>query len=109
NLSWIDWSDTTKKAQENWIGRSEGAEISFPLARPRVAPDRHEPARLHAQKPVVKVFTTRPDTIYGATFMVLAPEHPLVDELTSPEQRPLVDEYRARIATMDLVARKKTD
>ena len=109
NLSWIDWSETTKKAQENWIGKSEGAEIDFPLARPRVAPDRHAPAQLHAEKPVLKVFTTRPDTIYGATFMVIAPEHPLVDTLTTPEQRPLVEEYRARVTAMDLVARKKTD
>jgi leucyl-tRNA synthetase len=109
NLSWIDWSETTLKAQENWIGKSEGAEIAFPLARPRVAPDRHAPAKLHAEKPVLRVFTTRPDTLYGATFMVLAPEHPLVDELTTPEQRPLIEEYRARIATMDVVARKKTD
>jgi leucyl-tRNA synthetase len=109
NLSWIDWSETTRKAQENWIGKSEGAEIDFPLARPRVAPDRHAPAQLHSEKPVLKVFTTRPDTLYGATFMVLAPEHPLVDVLTTPEQRPLVEEYRARIATMDVVARKVTD
>ena len=62
NLSWIDWSETTKKAQENWIGRSEGAEIFFPLARRKVAEDRHEPAQLHAERPGIRVFTTRPDT-----------------------------------------------
>ncbi len=109
NLSWIDWSETTKKAQENWIGRSEGAEIEFPIARRRVAEDRHEPAQLHADRPVIRVFTTRPDTIFGATFMVLAPEHPLVDELTTDEQREAVETYRAKVATTDLVTRKKTD
>src|SRR5690625_4340651 len=109
NLSWIDWSETTKRAQENWIGRSEGTEIDFPIARKRVAPDRHEPAQLHASKPVIRVFTTRADTIFGATFMVLAPEHPLVDEVTTPEQRALVEEYRKKIATMDVVTRKITD
>ncbi|HLU24581.1 MAG TPA: leucine--tRNA ligase [Longimicrobiales bacterium] len=109
NLSWIDWSETTKKAQENWIGRSEGAEIEFPIARPRTPAGQHEPARLHARRPVIRVFTTRPDTIFGATFMVLAPEHPLVDEITTPDRKAAVDEYRAKVASMDLVSRKKTD
>jgi len=109
NLSWIDWSDTTKKAQENWIGRSEGAELVFPLARRRIAEDRHEPAQLHAEHPAIRVFTTRPDTVFGATFMVLAPEHPAVDRITSPEQREAVEAYRARMASLDLVSRKKGD
>lgn len=109
NLSWIDWSETTKKAQENWIGRSEGAEIFFPLARRKVAEDRHEPAQLHAERPGIRVFTTRPDTIFGATFMVLAPEHPLVDQLVTDDQREAVETYRAKVATTDLVTRKKTD
>ena len=109
NLSWIDWSETTKRAQENWIGRSEGAEIDFPIARRRVAEDRHEPAQLHAEKPVIRVFTTRPDTIFGATFLVLAPEHPLVDALTTDEQREAVETYRAKVVATDLVTRKKTD
>ncbi len=106
NLSWIDWSETTKKAQENWIGRSDGAEVHFPLARRKVADDRHESAQVHAQKPVIPVFTTRPDTIFGATFMVLAPEHPLVDTLTAPGQKAAVEEYRRGVAAMDLVSRK---
>ncbi len=109
NLKWIDWSDTTRKAQENWIGRSEGAEIEFPLARRKVAEDRHEAARLHAEKPVIRVFTTRPDTVFGATYMVLAPEHPLVDAVSSDEQREAVDAYRRQVAATDLVSRKKTD
>ncbi len=106
NLSWIDWSETTKRAQENWIGKSEGAEVHFPIARPKVADDRHARAQLHAEKPVIRVFTTRPDTIFGATFMVLAPEHPLVDVLTTAEQRVAVEEYRRAVASMDLVSRK---
>jgi leucyl-tRNA synthetase len=110
NLAWIDWSETTKKAQENWIGRSEGAEVLFPIARRRTADgERHEPAALNAQPQVIAVFTTRPDTIFGASFMVLAPEHPLVEQLTSDAQRAEVDAYRTRVASEDLVTRKKTD
>ena len=92
NLSWIDWSETTKKAQENWIGRSEGAEIRFTTGADSIS-----------------VFTTRPDTIFGATFMVLAPEHPLVERITTDEQKAIVEDYRERAASMDLVSRKKTD
>jgi leucyl-tRNA synthetase len=91
----MDWSDSTTTAQRNWLGRSEGAEIEFadrPTARP---PDRP-----------IKVFTTRPDTIFGATFMVLAPEHPLVDAFTPTEQRAAVDAYRKAAASQDLVSRK---
>jgi leucyl-tRNA synthetase len=109
NLSWIDWSEKTRKAQENWIGRSEGAEIAFPFARRLVTEDTHEPAEVHAQRPVIRVYTTRPDTLYGATYMVLAPEHPLVDVITPPEHRKSVEEYRREVAGMDLVSRKKTD
>jgi len=109
NLNWIDWSDTTLKAQENWIGRSEGAELHFPIARARVADDRHEPARVESDRHRITVFTTRPDTVFGATFMVLAPEHPLVDIVTRPEQRGAIEAYRAEVAGMDLVTRKKTD
>src|SRR5215217_2565223 len=88
----MDWSDTTTTAQRNWLGRSEGAEIEFAdrlTARP-------------ADRPI-KVFTTRPDTVFGATFMVLAPEHPLVDSFTSPAQKAEVDAYRRMVAAKDLV------
>jgi leucyl-tRNA synthetase len=71
NLTKIDWSDSTRLMQTNWIGRSEGAELIF---------------RTENGVPI-RVFTTRPDTIFGATYMVLAPEHPLVSELTTPETR----------------------
>jgi leucyl-tRNA synthetase len=94
NLKTLDWSDTTRKAQENWIGRSEGALLRFP---PEAGGD------------VIEVFTTRPDTVFGATYLVLAPEHPGVDALTSEPQRAAVDAYREAVARTDLVARKKTD
>lgn len=96
NLRHIDWSDTTKRMQENWIGRSEGGELSFPVAGIE-------------EEEAVTVFTTRPDTVFGATYMVLAPEHPLVARITTPGQRAAVDEYRAAVAATDLVNRKKTD
>ena len=74
DFSGIDWPEPVRIAQTNWIGRSEGAEIVF-----TTAPDDHQPGGEE-----LRVFTTRPDTLFGATFMVLAPEHPLVARLTSP-------------------------
>jgi leucyl-tRNA synthetase len=109
NLKRMDWSETTRKAQENWIGRSEGAELEFPIARRRVADDRHASAAIEPEKPVIRVFTTRPDTVFGATYMVLAPEHPLVDRVTADDRREAVDAYRRQAAAQDLVTRKKTD
>jgi leucyl-tRNA synthetase len=103
NLEWIDWSETTRKAQENWIGRSEGAELHFPVSS-RVASDAGD-----GSTPEIAVFTTRPDTVFGATFMVLAPEHPLVERITTPDRRAEVDAYRERVRSMDLVARKSVD
>jgi leucyl-tRNA synthetase len=99
NLSAIDWSESTKRAQQNWIGRSDGAELHFLIQGPEA------PAR----RPRITVFTTRPDTVFGATFMVLAPEHPLVGQLASEARRAEVDAYRAAAAAMDLVSRKKMD
>ena len=95
NLADIDWSDVTKKAQAAWIGRSQGADVSFAIAGDG--------------GPRIRVFTTRPDTLFGATYMVLAPEHPLVDAITAPSERPAVDAYRAEVACRDLVERQKTD
>jgi leucyl-tRNA synthetase len=95
NLDWIDWSESTLTAQRNWIGRSDGALLRFRLA---AEPDE-----------MIEVFTTRPDTLFGATFMVLAPEHPLVDRLTTDERRAEVSAYRDAAAAVDLVERRKTD
>ena len=110
NLDTIDWSESTTKAQKNWIGRSEGAELVFPLV-PRDqgdAPVDPETVREPGDD-AIRVFTTRPDTVFGATFMVLAPEHPLVDQLVSDDRRAAVQEYRAEAQRTDLVSRQKTD
>jgi leucyl-tRNA synthetase len=110
NLDALDWSDSTRTAQRNWIGRSEGARIIFR------AVDRFELAgsatayRDSGETVVspreIAVFTTRPDTIFGATYLVLAPEHPLVDELMTDDQRAAVEHYRSEVAGRDLVTRK---
>lgn len=83
DLDLLDWPESLKEMQRNWIGRSEGADITFPIAE---------------QDETLTVFTTRPDTLFGASYMVLAPEHPLVDRLTSDEQREEVEEYKAYAA-----------
>ncbi|MBO4905816.1 MAG: leucine--tRNA ligase [Bacteroidaceae bacterium] len=77
-LDTIDWSDSIKETQRNWIGRSEGAEIEF---------------KVQGSEKSFTIFTTRADTMFGVTFMVLAPESELVKELTTPEQQAAVDEY----------------
>src|SRR5579883_1222544 len=84
DLETLDWPHSTKEMQKNWIGRSEGAEIQFPLAQ--------------SNKEHITVFTTRPDTIFGATYMVLAPEHPMVDKITSGAQKKAIEEYRQQAA-----------
>jgi leucyl-tRNA synthetase len=114
NLDWIDWSESTKTAQRNWIGRSDGAEIVFRVqdllemagAATVGLNVMATTAELNALATDIKVFTTRPDTIFGATYLVLAPEHPLVDALTTDEQREEVRAYRASAAKQDLVTRK---
>jgi leucyl-tRNA synthetase len=86
----LDWPLSLKALQRNWIGRSEGAEIEFDVA------DRIP--RLRDGVPTIRVFTTRHDTLYGANYMVLAPEHPLVDRLTTEDRRAEVAAYRAKVA-----------
>jgi leucyl-tRNA synthetase len=78
----LEWSEAMKKMQSNWIGRSEGAQLFFSV----IGSERR-----------IEIYTTRPDTIFGATYMVLAPEHSLVDELTHPGRRAAVDEYLAYV------------
>ena len=80
DLAIIDWSDSLKEMQRNWIGRSEGAEVDFQIAG-------------SAEK--IRVFTTRPDTLFGATYMVLSPEHKLLTSITTPEQADSVKTYQA--------------
>jgi leucyl-tRNA synthetase len=107
HLPSMDWSASTKKAQENWIGRSEGALLRFPLVGPDGEPLQGDAGAASAK--TIEVFTTRPDTVFGATYMVLAPEHPFVDRIASDDRWEAVREYRERSSRMDLVARKKVD
>jgi leucyl-tRNA synthetase len=83
DLDTIEWTDSLKEMQRNWIGRSEGAEVDFKVAG-------------HTEK--LRVFTTRPDTLFGATYMVLAPEHKLVSQITTPGQRQAVEVYQAEVS-----------
>jgi leucyl-tRNA synthetase len=83
-LEGLDWPDSIKALQRNWIGRSEGAEVYFSIPR---------------RKAKITVFTTRPDTLFGATYVVLSPEHPLVDLFTTKEQRAAVQAYQHEVAT----------
>ena len=89
----IDWPERVKTLQTNWIGRSEGASVTF---KTETGDD-------------VEIFTTRPDTLWGATFMVFSPEHPLVDKLTTPEHQAAVVEYKAQAARQSDIEREAAD
>jgi len=90
NLPNLDWSSSTVLLQKNWIGRSEGADLVFETPSGKK----------------LTVFTTRPDTVFGATYLVLAPEHPLVDELTAVEHRTRVKAYQREVQSKDVVSRR---
>src|SRR5581483_1121825 len=89
----LDWPQTVKTLQTNWIGRSEGASVHF---KTEAGED-------------IEIFTTRPDTLWGATFMVFAPEHPLVDKVTTPEQKAAVEAYKAQAARQSDIEREAAD
>jgi leucyl-tRNA synthetase len=91
DLDKLDWPEGTKELQRNWIGKSEGLQIKFGTEKPGCE---------------IEIFTTRPDTIFGATFMVLAPEHPLVEQLTSSAQKAKVDAYRHQAAQKSEMSRQ---
>ncbi len=93
----INWPERIKLMQRNWVGKSTGCDISFALNHPGV--DEKE----------IRVFTTRPDTIFGVTFMVLAPEHPLVARLTSPDKKAEVEEYITRSRRLTEIERLSTE
>ena len=93
DFSHIDWPDPVRILQTNWIGRSQGARVTF---------------QTEAGDPI-EVFTTRPDTLWGATFMVLAPEHPLVDKLTTPDQAAKVKAYVGEAVRQTDIQREATD
>jgi leucyl-tRNA synthetase len=94
DLSLVEWPASTLEMQKNWIGRSIGAEVDFPLAD------------VHGN---LRVFTTRPDTLFGATYMVLAPEHPLVEVITTDAQREAVGEYREAAARKSDLQRQELE
>ncbi|MCZ2343820.1 MAG: leucine--tRNA ligase [Bacteroidales bacterium] len=99
----LDWSEAIKQMQRNWIGKSVGAEVQFRVARsessvPSSDQTRNPEPETRNAELAVTVFTTRPDTLFGATYMVLSPEHPLVDRITTPEQMPAVKEYQSAAA-----------
>ena len=94
DLEGIDWPEPIKLMQRNWVGRSEGAELAFPV-------DGHPGKE-------VRFFTTRPDTVFGVSFMVLAPEHPLVAEITTAEQRAAVEEYVTQARRQSEIERLST-
>ena len=93
DLELVDYPEQTRRAQINWVGRSEGADVVFKTER----------------GDELSVFTTRPDTLFGATFMVLAPEHPLVEGLTAPDQRAEVERYVREAALVSEIDRTSTE
>ncbi len=97
-LEQVDWTDSLKEIQRNWIGRSEGAAVYFQVesGKRKVEREAAAPGELstfHSPLSTFEIFTTRPDTIFGVTFMVLCPEHELIDSITTPEQKSEVEAY----------------
>ena len=98
DLDTIDWSDSLKEMQRNWIGKSEGVEVDFKVVA-EVCDRRPGADTAPLQEHNIRVFTTRPDTLFGATYMVLSPEHKLVGQITTPEQAAAVKQYQEFAAT----------
>ncbi|MFO7525053.1 MAG: leucine--tRNA ligase, partial [Ignavibacteriaceae bacterium] len=92
-LDKIQWPEKTKLMQRNWIGKSEGAEVTF---------------KVDGSDNEIKVFTTRPDTLFGVTYVVLAPEHPLVDKITTDEYKESVNKYRESVKSLTEIERTST-
>ena len=127
DLDGLDWPDSIKALQRNWIGRSTGAEVDFFIGTASARSGKPNPQEFKAWRneraaagfphvpgdDVLRIFTTRPDTLYGATYMVIAPEHPLVERLTRPARRAAVQAYceqAARKSDLDRteLAKEKT-
>ncbi|MBM3151617.1 MAG: leucine--tRNA ligase [Chloroflexi bacterium] len=103
NYEGMDWPERVRVLQTNWIGRSEGAEVQFSVIRNQSS------ELITDNSSLITVFTTRPDTLWGATFMVLAPEHPLVDTITTPEHKAEVEAYKAQAARQSDIDREAAD
>ncbi|MCL0102329.1 leucine--tRNA ligase, partial [Dehalococcoidia bacterium] len=93
----VDWPEKIKAMQRNWVGRSVGVELDFDISQYGLAEEK------------IRVFTTRPDTVHGVTFMVLAPEHALVEQLTVPDRKAAVDEYVSKARGASEIERLSTD
>ncbi len=118
----IDWPQTVKTLQTNWVGRSEGASVVFKVAAPSLglSPEGGEMAVENATEVLppsgerfrkgaeIEVFTTRPDTLWGATFMVLSPEHPLVDEISTEDKKEEIEAYKDEAARQSDIEREST-
>src|SRR6266516_198422 len=106
DLDTLRWPDAIKEMQRNWVGRSEGAEVDFYIGAPGSLYEAWRILRqlegfpAESESYAIRVYTTRPDTLFGATYIVLAPEHPLVDRLTTQGHRAEVESYRQRVASM---------
>jgi leucyl-tRNA synthetase len=102
----IDWPERVKTLQTNWIGRSEGASVIFQTTPP---PFSEKMGGDEGGGDEIEIFTTRPDTLWGATFMVFSPEHPLVDMITTPEHKAAVGEYKLQAARQSDIEREAAD
>lgn len=108
----IDWPERVRTLQTNWIGKSEGAEVIFEIDRDSIIDNSirdHSEVEASNNEYRIPVFTTRPDTLWGATFMVFSPEHPLVDKITSPEQKAAVEAYKIQAARQSDIEREAVD
>ena len=118
-LETVDWPERVKTMQTNWIGRSEGAEVDFLVIGDQSSVIGQEPSASEGasdyrspitdDRSLITVFTTRPDTLWGATFMVLAPEHPLVSRITTAAQQAEIDAYVYQTSRLDEIARGAAD
>jgi leucyl-tRNA synthetase len=104
NYEGLDWPERVRTLQTNWIGRSEGASVVF-----KVIPPSPSGKGAGGEGDSIEVFTTRPDTLWGATFMVLSPEHPLVEKLTTPGQKQAVEDYKKQAARQSDIEREALD
>ena len=103
----MDWPERVRTLQTNWIGRSEGASVIFKTAP--ASPPAPLPKGEGGNGDPIEVFTTRPDTLWGATFMVLSPEHPLVEKITTPDHREAVEAYKKQAARQSDIEREAVD
>jgi leucyl-tRNA synthetase len=106
DLDHVDWPDSIKKLQRDWIGKSVGAEVEFKIDTLGATNAEERSDTTSGPDETIRVYTTRPDTLFGATYMVLAPEHPLVDTITTPQRAEAVRAYREQAASKSSIDRQ---